>query len=154
MDSQLIISEEGFWKITGIYFDEKNKSRIADGEIKVIKNNEGTILNSSIELQKGEEVIERYINFTANSKISNELVLKINQSGIGNLAGQAMISEDNLVIIFESSNKEFAGSEYIKKISDYYYKNRGIIYRGNVIHSSWSYELRREKNDKRNEGNM
>lgn len=145
MNEKTFFSEEGDWKIDGIYFEGNEKSLIAEGSISVAKQSDVTKITLMINYHKEEKKLKEIVHQVIQTKNSHGFKLESNHSDIGNVIGHILITDDNHIVIFESQDKAYTGSEYFKKINDDFYKNRGIIYKGKEQYSSWSFELRRNK---------
>jgi hypothetical protein len=62
---------------------------------------------------------------------------------LGTLLGRFVIVDDAIISTCRSKNGEYAGTDFLLKVSDVHYKNRGVFFKGSDKLSSWSIDLRK-----------
>lgn len=135
--------EEGLWVAKGEYADKDNKVFSMEGSTRTTHKkdlwvNEGlvTVLvnNQPVEFRNRYEIMpfEKGKDFTFWQSTFPQL---------GKFFGRFMVVDDTLISTFVSDSGEYSGNEYIIKVSDINYRNRGFIFRNDEKLSSWATEL-------------
>jgi len=62
---------------------------------------------------------------------------------LGTLKGKFMVVENSILSKYSSLDVQYSGFEYLKKIDDLTYENRGFALKNNEKLSSWAVQLKR-----------
>jgi hypothetical protein len=62
---------------------------------------------------------------------------------LGRLAGKFVIVDDSILSFFQSEDGQYTGFEYLRKLDESTYTNRGALFQGAQKGSSWIAELRK-----------
>jgi hypothetical protein len=62
---------------------------------------------------------------------------------MGNLLGRFIVIDDSIISFFKSEDGRFTGAEYLLKMDDTTYRNRGVLFEGDRKGSSWIAEMRK-----------
>lgn len=139
---------EGTWNLKGYFFDENEKSFVAEGEV-IIKHDEKiwqvssrikTLGNNPVDILNEYEVAP----FKGNGKTAQ---WKAENSLIGEIKGSFVMHHEYIVSLFESIDKKHSGTEYLMFVDKSYYKYRGIIFRADRKYASWTLEMKLAKNE-------
>jgi len=138
---------EGLWAAGGFYFDYRERPLPLEGKTRV-SHLEGLWVNEgAMELKTGDDFLiihNRYeiIPFKEGSAMTT---WKSSNPAAGLLLGRFFIVEDAILSACLSECGDFSGSEFLLKISDEHYLNRGIFLRGDEKLSSWTVDLKKIK---------
>jgi hypothetical protein len=64
---------------------------------------------------------------------------------IGKLLGKFIVVDDSIFSFFQSEDARFTGTEYLLKVDDTTYRNRGVLFEADQKGSSWFAELRKTR---------
>ncbi len=133
------------WKATGIFTNSSEETFSVNGIFSISHNNANWILkvhlSSSVEtdLYNPVFVIEPFIS---NSPFTQ---WKMSLPPYENMEGRFMIVEKDILSVGNTDDKVISFTEYIRKVSDDFYKSRGFIMQGSKIVSSWNLFLKRKE---------
>ena len=63
---------------------------------------------------------------------------------LGKLIGQFTLFEGVILSLYHSTDGKFSGTEYLRKIDDLHYENKGALYQDKKKLSSWEVTLTRQ----------
>ena len=136
--------QEGVWVASGFYTGENNQLIPLRGEttishqedIWVNQSRMRILLKNPMEFQSSYEIVpfgsDR--NFTTWTSLNPAL---------GRLAGKFVVVDDSILSFFQSEDGQYTGFEYLRKLDDTTYTNRGALFNGGEKGSSWIAELRK-----------
>jgi len=136
--------EEGKWVADGIYSDEKCEVFRVEGQTRII-HNDGTWINEGsmkVFADTPVEFLNRYeiTPFGDGSEITG---WKSFNPALGELKGMFIVVEDTIMSKYSSADGQYSGFEYLKKIDDMTYENRGFaLFRDRKL-SSWAVLLKK-----------
>jgi hypothetical protein len=138
---------EGLWTAEGRYYDDSNRPIPLEGKTRITHQTGLWVNEGAMEIKTGDPptlIHTRYeiIPFEEGRPITT---WKSFNPAAGDLFGQFVIVEEAILSTCRSENDEFSGAEFLLKISDGEYLNRGIFLKGEVKLSSWAVKLRRIK---------
>ena len=64
---------------------------------------------------------------------------------MGKLLGKYVVVDDSILSFFQSEDGHFKGTEYLLKVDDTLYRNRGVLFEGDQKGSTWIAELRKAR---------
>lgn len=136
--------EEGKWIAKGVYFDEKGESVHVEGETMIVHTDEFWINNGSMKILTDfpVEFFNRYeiTPFINGNEITD---WKSFNPALGELKGKFLIIQDSIMSKYVSADGQYTGFEYIRKIDDLTYENRGFAFRNDEKLSSWAVQLKK-----------
>ena len=137
--------QEGVWIARGHYFDDMERMLRLEGTVR-ITHLEGLWLNEGeVEIKMGENPIKihnRYEIIPPEEGTNQTTWTSVNPA-LGILLGYVDIVEDTIISTCRSEKGEYIGAEFHLRVSDTYYKNRGVLLKGNDKLSSWSVDLQK-----------
>jgi hypothetical protein len=147
MVQHTFLFQEGLWIAGGAYFDDRDNALPLEGKTRVT-HLEGLWINEgAMELKSGAGALiihNRYeiIPFPEGGAVT---AWKSSNPAAGLLLGRFVIVENAILSACRSEKGDFSGSEFLLKINDAHYVNRGVFLRGDAKLSSWAVELKRVK---------
>lgn len=136
--------EEGKWIVKGIYLDEKGRTFQLEGQTIITHNDKIWINDGFMKVLTNEpvELFNRYeiIPFDSDSETTS---WKSFNPALGELKGKFIIVHDSIMSKYISGDGQYSGCEYLKKVDDFIYENRGFAFRSDDKLSSWAVELRK-----------
>ena len=136
---------EGIWIAQGHYLDDMDRALPLEGKTRIM-HMEGLWINEGeMEIKAGDKPIKIYnryeiVPFKVGRYITTWESLN---PDLGTLLGQFVVVDDTLISTCCSKNGEYTGTEFLLKVSDMHYKNRGVFFKGNDKISSWNIDLRK-----------
>ena len=136
---------EGIWIARGHYFDDADRALPFEGMTKVTHTDKLWLNEGEIEIKVGDKPIKIYnryeiVPFKEGRYITTWESLN---PDLGTLLGRFVIVDDAILSTCRSKNGEYAGIDFLLKVSDVHYKNRGVFFKGSDKLSSWSIDLRK-----------
>jgi len=136
--------EEGKWIAKGVYSNEKGEIVQVEGQTITTHNEKSWINDGSMKILTSEpvEFFNRYeIKPFENG---NEITIwKSFNPALGELNGIFIIVQDSIMSKYTSKDKQYNGFEYLKKVDDVTYENRGAAFKKDEKLSSWAVLLER-----------
>ena len=137
--------QEGIWIARGYYFDDKDRALPLEGMTRITLK-EGLWINvGEMEIKAGDKSIKfsnRYEIVPLEEGKSQTTWESLNPD-LGTLLGRFIIVDDTILSTCHAKSGGYAGTEFLLKVSDTHYKNRGVLLKGNDKLSSWSMDLRK-----------
>jgi hypothetical protein len=138
--------QEGFWSARGYYFDDMNQALTLEGITRITHLEDLWINEGEMEINTGDKPIKIYnryeiVPFREGKK---QTVWESTNPDLGRLLGQFVIVDDAILSTCRAKSGVYAGAEFLLKISNAHYQNRGVLFKGNDILSSWRVDLRKE----------
>jgi len=136
--------EEGLWKAEGVYVDGTNTALHAEGAITITHGEDLWINEGSLKLflTKPVEFKNRY-EIIPFEEGRDHTTWKSKNPVIGTLLGKIVLIDDSLISLYESEDGLYAGSEYLLRVSETVYRNRGFAFKDDERISSWAVQLTR-----------
>jgi len=136
---------EGIWIAQGHYFDDTDRAFPLEGITRITHTDELWLNEGEMEIKAGEKPIKIYNRYeiVPFEGGKNHTTWKSLNPDLGTLLGQFTIVDDTIISTCCSGNSEYTGADFLLKVSDMHYKNRGIFFKGSDKLSSWSIDLRR-----------
>jgi hypothetical protein len=141
--------QEGVWIARGHYFDDRERMLPLEGMVR-ITHLEGLWLNEGqAEIKMGENPVKIHSRYEIIpfEEGKNQTTWESVNPDLGILQGRSIIVADTIISTRRSEKGEYTGAEFHIKASDVYYKNRGILFKGNDKLSSWSVDLKKSSQD-------
>lgn len=136
--------EQGKWIASGVYYDEHNNEIQIEGQTVITHGGTYWVNDGYMKLLLSEpiEYLNRYeiVPFVGDSWITS---WQSDNPALGRLKGVFTIVKDSIISKYESEDKRYSGCEYLLKIDDKTYENRGVVFKGNDQLSSWAVQLKR-----------
>jgi hypothetical protein len=63
---------------------------------------------------------------------------------LGILKGRFVVISDTILSSFESDDRQFRGTEWLRRLDADNYENRGVLFAGEKLLSAWAADLRRD----------
>lgn len=136
--------KEGLWTAKGIYIDEGGHDIPVEGESEIshvdeIWVNETCMRmfgDSPLEFQNRYEIVpfapdKDFTSWTSSSPT------------LGFFLGRFIVVDDSILSFYQSKNGEYSGTEYLRKIDEALYWNRGAFMTNDKKLSSWVVKLRK-----------
>jgi hypothetical protein len=137
--------QEGIWIARGFYCDDKDRALPLEGMTR-ITHMEGLWINEGeMEITAGDKPIKfsnRYEIVPLEEGKSHTTWESLNPD-LGILLGRFAIVDDTIISTCRSRSSDYTGTEFLIKMSDTHYKNRGVLLKGNDKLSSWSVDLQK-----------
>ena len=138
------ILQEGKWQATGHYFDDQGKAIPIEGSARITHLKQFWLNESRMKLlleDKPVGIVNDY-EITPFEAGSDTTTWKCFNPSLGHLYGKFVIVGDSILSICDSKEGTYTATEYLVKITDDHYKNRGAFFRGDQKVSSWEIELK------------
>ena len=137
--------EEGTWKASGCYWDNVGDVLDAEGEVTITHEDDLWINIGKITLKS--EPPEKFENFyeiipPAEGKRLTEWT-SVNPD-LGTFSGVMTFLNDAIFSLSNSEDGQYAGFDLLLMIDENNYINRGALFIGDEMQSSWSMELTRK----------
>jgi hypothetical protein len=134
---------EGIWIAQGHYFDNSDRALPLEGMTRVTHTDKLWLNEGEMEIKAGDKPIKIYnryeiVPFKEDRYITTWESLN---PDLGSLLGRFVIVDDAIISTCCSKNGEYAGTDFLLKVSDMHYKNRGVFSKGSDKLSSWSIDL-------------
>lgn len=138
--------EEGKWIATGVYSDGKGEIVQVEGQTIITHKDEAWINDGSMKVLTDTpvEFFNRYeiTPFACGSEMTD---WRSFNPALGELKGKFMIVQDSIMSKYASADGQYTGFEYLKKIDDSTYENRGLALKNDEKLSSWAVQLKKVK---------
>ncbi len=136
--------EEGFWVATGEYFDSVGRPVALEGTARIthgkgLWKSRGVMRLAS----QGGADIENNFDIRPFEGRDHTGWTSMNPA-LGRLTGLFVIVDDTIVSTISSEDGRFSGIECLQKVSDFHYRTRGFIFKGDEKVSSWAADLVRK----------
>ena len=138
-----LIFQPATWNISGVLFTTEDKLLHCSGKCQIIHEK---VWNVYLEINSENDpqfTIKQSLEIENPDILKSGLSYIAEHSRLGKIIGRYMISDDHIISVFESSGKSYSATEYFKRVSDQFYKNRGIIFEGESKFLSWSLDYKR-----------
>ena len=145
MTNHTFILTGGKWNIAGVYFDPKEQLLSVEGRFEISHRKDLWTAICYLTIGNNSSEIKRVYSFEPSSDIKKGVAFNVEYSSVGKMFGRMMVADENLISVYETEDKLYSGSEYMKKISNNYYKNKGLLFKETEKYSSWSFDLKRVK---------
>jgi hypothetical protein len=137
--------QEGFWTTRGYYFDDMDHALPLIGMAR-ITHLEGLWINEGeMEISAGDKPIKIYNRYEIMPfrEGRNQTTWESLNPDLGTLFGRFVIVDDAILSTCHTKSGAYTGVEFLLKISDIHYQNRGVLFKANEKLSSWSIDLRK-----------
>ena len=136
--------QEGRWEAVGDYFDEGGNRIPFVGESTITHTEELWLNVGVITLQVPNEIMfTNTYEFVPLAEGEHFGYWQSTNPSLGTLMGKIVIIDDAILTSFNSKSGEYEGFEYLVKVNDKHYRNKGVLYMGNMKLSSWMTELKK-----------
>jgi hypothetical protein len=145
------IFQEGYWNAEGYYFDDMDRPLPLAGTTRITHLDGLWINEGEMEIKAGDQSIKFYNRYeiVPFREGKNHTTWESLNPDLGTLLGRFVIVDDTILSTCRTKNGGYTGTEILLKITETHYKNRGMLFKGNDILSSWSIDLHRESSLKR-----
>jgi len=137
---------EGFWSARGYYFDDMNRALTLEGITRITHLEDLWINEGEMAISTGDKPVRIYNRYEIvpfrEGKI--QTVWESTNPNLGTLLGQFVIVDDAILSTCRAKSGGYTGTEFLIKVTENHYKNRGVFFKGNDTMSSWSVDLRKE----------
>ncbi len=136
--------EEGKWNATGFYSDDNTGIVKVQAYTTTTHSDDIWINDGSMKLliDPPIEFFNRY-EIVPLAKNADMTSWQSFNPALGMLKGSFMIVEDSILSKYSSKDGIYSGFEYLKKIDDNTYENRGFAFVNDAKLSSWAVVLKR-----------
>lgn len=142
--------EEGTWIAVGAFTDAEGNAAPVRGQSKTIHGPDVWVEESYLELQTDDRIeIRNNYRIVPFEKGSDTTTWTSLNPTLGKLSGKFAVVDDSIISSFKSENLVYTGLEFLKKVDDDKYINRGVLLKDGEKFSSWAVELTREKQTKK-----
>jgi len=147
MKTHSFLFREGLWSVEGVYFDDSGRSIPLEGKTRVTHLPRLWVNEGALELKpaEGSIVIHSRYEVTPFEEGLSTTSWKSSNPAVGELTGSFILVDDAILSVCRSGDGLFGGSEFILRVDDEQYLNRGAFLRKNERLSSWSVILRKIK---------
>ena len=134
----------GIWIARGHYFDDTDRSLPLEGMTIITHTDKLWLNEGEMEIKSSDKPIKIYNRYeiVPFKEGKRHTTWKSLNPDLGTLLGQFIIVGDTIISTCRARNSEYTGADFLIKVSDMHYKNRGILFKGNDRLSSWSIDLR------------
>ena len=134
--------EEKRWSARGTFFTDNGEAFPLKGETVVTHDhgkwiNEGTM---TVECDEARAFSNRYEITPFKEGLDNTTWVSRNPD-MGTLMGCFVLVHDTILSSYQSADGIYRGIEYLKKIDDVTYENRGVALKNGIKISSWATTL-------------
>ena len=138
--------QEGFWSARGYYFDDMNRALALEGKIRITHLEDLWINEGEMEISAGEKPVRIYNRYEIVPFREGQIqtVWESTNQDLGTLLGQFVIVDDAILSTCRAKSGMYTGAEFLLKIHNAHYQNRGVLFKGNDTLSSWRFDLRKE----------
>jgi hypothetical protein len=139
------ILEEGMWLATGHYFDDEGKAIPIEGSARITHLKQFWLNESRMKLLLEDNPISIFNDYeiTPFEEGKESTEWKSSNPSLGQLCGQFVIVGDSILSICKSKDGTYRATEYLLKVTDDHFRNRGAFFREDRKVSSWEVELKR-----------
>ena len=139
------ILEEGKWQARGHYFDDRGKALPFEGSARVSHREQIWINEGRMTLTIGDQTVGIVNDYeiVPFEEGGDSTTWKSSNPSLGRLYGKFVLVGDSILSLCASKDGTYTATEYMLKISDDHYRNRGAFFRGDLKVSSWEVELKR-----------
>ena len=134
---------EGTWEARGLYTDAAGEVMPLQGKSEITHVDGIWVNESYMDVEDQESRISNRYEITPFAEGRDYTSWKSVNPAIGDLSGMFMLVGDSILSTFSSENGEYFGFEYLQKVDDTTYRNRGFAFFNNQKLSSWEVELKR-----------
>ncbi len=134
--------EPNTWRAVGQVFGAHGSMTEADGEAAVQHEPELWVIQSSIRLVRdGSPLFENRYEIAPWDAGSDTTSWRLRHGLLGEIKGRFVIVGDSILSASRSTDGRHSGTEYLQQLTADRYLNRGALFRGRTMISSWSFEL-------------
>lgn len=139
------ILEEGKWRATGHYFDDEGKAIPIEGSARITHLKQFWLNESRMKLKLEDRAIGIVTDYeiTPFEEGRESTEWKSFNPSLGYLYGQFVIVGDSILSLCRSKDGTYRATEYLLKVADDHYKNRGAFFKEDRKVSSWEVDLKR-----------
>jgi len=147
MKTHTFLFREGLWSVEGVYFDDGGRPIPLEGKTRVTHLPGLWVNEGAMELKSGEVpiVVHNRYEVTPFEEGRSTTLWKSSNPAVGELNGSFILVDDAILSVCRSGDGLFGGSEFMLRVNDEQYLNRGAFLRENEKLSSWSVTLRKIK---------
>jgi hypothetical protein len=137
---------EGYWNASGYYFDDMDRPLPLVGKTRITHLEEMWVNEGEMEIKAGDKSIKIYNRYEIIPfrKGKNYTTWESLNPDLGTLLGRFVIVDDVILSTCHAKGSGYSGTEFLLKVTETHYKNRGVFFKENDKLSSWSVDLRRE----------
>jgi hypothetical protein len=145
MTAHTFLFEPARWQADGIFIDPAGQTLPMAGHT-VILHGEGIwSLTGKIHLT-GEATVEIVNDYRIIPFPPGELqtTWTSHNQAFGTLKGRFVVIGNTILSSFDSDDRQFHGTEWLRRLDADNYENRGVLFAGERLLSAWAADLRRE----------
>jgi hypothetical protein len=137
--------QEGFWNARGYYFDDMNRAFALEGITRITHIEDLWINEGEMAINTGDKPVKIYTRYeiVPFSEGKNQTAWESTNPDLGTLLGQFVLVDDVIISTCHAKSGVYTGAEFLLKISNTHYQNRGVFFKGNDKLSSWRVDLRK-----------
>jgi hypothetical protein len=138
--------QEGYWNAEGYYFDDMERPLPLTGTTRITHLDGLWVNEGEMEINAGNKFIKIYnryeiVPFRAGK---NQTTWESRNPDLGILLGRFVIVDDAILSTCRAKSSGYTGTEFLLKVTETHYKNRGVLFKESDKLSSWCVDLRRE----------
>ena len=136
--------QEGLWVAKGVYIDERGNDSSVEGEARISHVDDMWVNEAWMKMLGHDPLVfqNRYeiIPFDPGRDFTS---WASSSPTLGTFLGMFIVVEDSILSTYRSKDRKYSGTEYLRKIDDVLYWNRGALMDSDKKLSSWVIELRK-----------
>ena len=137
--------QEGFWSARGYYFDDMDRALTLEGITRITHMEDLWINEGEMAINTGDKPVKIYNRYeiVPFREGKYQTVWESTNPDLGTLLGQFVIVDDAILSTCCAKSGVYTGAEFLLKIHNDHYQNRGVLFKGKDILSSWRVDLRK-----------
>jgi len=144
MTDHTYLFEEATWDAEGIFTDADGNQLPIEGAATVSHNPDNWMLSGKLLIQSEPPLeVENHYAINPFRGGSLETSWTAHNPALGQLRGRFVIVEDTLISTFASPDGTLHGTEILVQVDDDSYENRGMLFQGDQLVSTWAISLSR-----------
>ncbi len=136
--------KEGLWLAKGYFIDHKNIITPMEGEAKIIHSGDIWINEGKMKLMDDKKIeIENHYEIVPFAPGKDYTTYTILNPSLGKMKGKFVVVGDSILSSYNSLCGHYSGMEYLQRINDTSYRNKGALFQDDQKLSSWVVELKK-----------
>jgi hypothetical protein len=142
--SHTFLLEEGFWVAEGEYYDENGNGYSAVAQWETTHRTEVWVTERIMKVFFDEPVaVADLCEIEPFEKGRNSTGWTSRNRILGSLKGRLVLVGDSILSLFMSEDGRYSGTEWLHMAGGRTYRNRGVLFDGDRVLSSWAMEVRK-----------
>jgi len=146
MSDHTYLFEEATWDAEGIFTDADGNQLPIEGAASISHTPDTWVLSGKLLIQSEPPLeLENHYAIAPFRGTRHETSWTSHNPELGRLQGRFVIVEDTLISTFTSPDGDLHGTEVLVQIDADSYENRGLLYQGDRLLSTWAISLSRSQ---------